>query len=132
MKKLLLTLCLLLITLPAYAVDVELTASWNANPEADLAGYYIEIGETSGNYDAPIDVGNVTSYDFTVDVPEGTEKTIYAVVSAYDTSGNVSEKSDEANKRIDKQPPGKPTGTVIEIKLTVSVTSDGNVTVAME
>src|SRR5580765_8579179 len=56
------------------------TATWNANPETDIAGYKISYGTSSGSYTTTIDVGNVTSYVLTL--PDG--QTYYFVAQAYD------------------------------------------------
>ena len=44
----------------AFAANV--TFKWDANGEADLAGYKIYYGTSSGNYTNSVDVGNTTSY----------------------------------------------------------------------
>jgi len=55
-------LCLfLMVPNPGYTGEVTLT--WDANTETDLAGYKVFSGTASGTYDTnnPIDVGNWTS-----------------------------------------------------------------------
>ena len=38
------------------------TASWDPNPEPDIAGYKLSYGTATGVYTTTVDVGNVTSY----------------------------------------------------------------------
>ena len=66
----------------------ERKAVWNMNQEQDLAGYKLYLGN-SGEFSRSIDVGLVTEYVF--DWPFGSD--LYAAVTAYDSSGNESEKS---------------------------------------
>ena len=75
------------------------TATWNANPESDIAGYRLLYGTQSGNYTTTIDVGNVTTYVATV----VGGKTYFFVVQAYDTSGLTSPNSTEVSIAV---PPG--------------------------
>ncbi len=116
MKRLLLVLAFMILpflSLQAAVVDV----SWNANTEADLAGYKLYYGTTSGVYELPIDVGKVTSYSVTVN-PKVTT-TYYVTLTAYDMSGNESPKSDEASITVtvaDTTPPAKPTGLKMVIQ----------------
>ncbi len=75
------------------------TVSWNANTEADLAGYRIYVGTKSGSYGdvGPFEVTNGTS--FTVpNLPLGA--TYFFAVSAFDKSGNESAKSAEVSKSL--------------------------------
>ncbi|MEP7152475.1 MAG: fibronectin type III domain-containing protein [Nitrospira sp.] len=75
------------------------TVSWNANTEADLAGYRIYVGTRSGSYGfaGPFEVSNSTS--FTVpNLPVGT--TYFFAVTAFDKSGNESTKSAEVSKSL--------------------------------
>src|SRR5205809_2908520 len=58
------------------------TATWNPNPESDIAGYKLSYGTSSGIYTTTIDVGNVTSYVVTVTAGQ----TYYFVVQAYDVA----------------------------------------------
>lgn len=121
MKRLLLVLAFMILpflSLQAAVVNV----SWNANTEADLAGYKLYYGTTSGVYGLPVDVGKVTSYSVTVN-PEVTT-TYYVTLTAYDMSGNESPKSDEASITVtvaDTTPPAKPTGIRMLIQEIVSI-----------
>lgn len=71
--------------------------AWNANAESDLAGYKVYSGTSSGRYGAPVDVGRVTSYQFS-NLKLGT--TYYFAVTAYDVNGNESLLSSEVSKSI--------------------------------
>jgi uncharacterized membrane protein len=82
-----------------YAATV--TASWNANPEPDIAGYRLSYGTQSGVYTAQVDVGNVTSWPLTL--TGGV--TYFFVVDAYDTAGLVSPNSAEISFAV-PLPPG--------------------------
>jgi hypothetical protein len=79
-----------MMTQTSYGASLNL--EWNANTETDLDGYKVYYGTSSGSYGEPIDVGNVTEYELT-GLNEVT--TYYVAVTAYDTSSNESEKSDE-------------------------------------
>ncbi|KHE90274.1 MAG: fibronectin type III domain-containing protein [Candidatus Scalindua rubra] len=70
----------------------QFALSWTANTESDLAGYKVYYGNTSGNYDANVDVGNQTNYTLTGLV---NGQTYYVAVTAYDSSGNESAFSSE-------------------------------------
>jgi hypothetical protein len=75
----------------AEAASVSL--AWNANQEADLAGYRIHYGTTSKIYQYNVDVGNFTSCTISK-LEEG--KTYYFAATAYDTQSNESDYSKEA------------------------------------
>jgi membrane-bound inhibitor of C-type lysozyme len=67
--------------------------SWQANSEADLAGYRVYYGTASKTYTAsPINVGKTTQYTVN-NLTSGT--TYYFAVTAYDTAGNESGFSSE-------------------------------------
>ena len=84
------------------ASAATLSMSWNANTEADLAGYQVYIDQA-----APVDVGLVNLYQVEITPSEGQR---YAVqVTAYDLTGNVSQKSEVATCVYDT-PPAAPTG----------------------
>lgn len=85
---------------PAQAAVANL--SWQApatntdgSPIANLAGYKVHIGTSSGNYSQHIDVGNTTSYS-TSSLIDGS--TYYFAVTAYDASKVESPYSNEASK----------------------------------
>jgi len=85
------------------APDNSITLAWNS-PDAnsdgsdinDLAGYKIYYGASSGNYTQSIDVGNITS----AAISNLSSGTWCFATTAYDTSGNESEYSNEACKTI--------------------------------
>jgi len=79
---------LLLIPSILYAGDVNL--HWRPNTETDLAGYTIHYGTESGVYTTNIPVGNVVIHTLSLNAG-----IYYIVVSAEDTSGNVSDNSYE-------------------------------------
>jgi hypothetical protein len=65
----------------------SITLIWNANTEADLAGYKLYYGIESLNYSTFVDVGNVTEY--TIDNLEERVR-YYFALTAYDLSFNES------------------------------------------
>ena len=81
------------------------TLSWNANTESDLAGYkaYYGTSPKSGStpatagYSDTIDMGNVTSYVIS-NLTSGV--TYYFSITAYDTSTNESDLSEEVLKAM--------------------------------
>lgn len=99
---------------PVLAADV--TLSWIANTEADLAGYKIYQSTISGQYGAPVaTVGKVTTQTLTL--PTLTvDQTYFWTITAYDLAGNESGKSAEVSKLVAGVPavtkPGTPVLTV--------------------
>jgi hypothetical protein len=72
---------------------VQVTLTWNPNPETNLAGYRVYVGTSSGVYTTlNVDVSNVTSYTVTGLAPG---HTYYFAVSAYDLNGLESGLSNE-------------------------------------
>ena len=117
MKKLFTILAILAIAGIAQAATVQVT--WNPNTEPDLAGYRLYVGEASGQYGEPIDLGNVTGHVMEITPEYGA--TYYFALTAYDTSGNESGYSDEATCFIpDGVKPEKPTGLRAIIQAIVS------------
>ena len=117
MKKLFTILAILAIAGIAQAATVQVT--WNPNTEPDLAGYRLYVGEASGQYGEPVDVGNVTGHVMEITPQHGA--TYYFALTAYDTSGNESGYSDEATCFVpDSGAPEKPTGLRAIIQAIVS------------
>jgi len=110
MKKILFSLMLTMFTVSAYGATVNYQATWDANTESDLAGYKLYI-----NNNNVIDVGNVTSYDGSIEVPDNAVTDIKFELTAYDVSNNESERSDSVTLTVDFEPPSKPTGLVAKI-----------------
>lgn len=86
LKKLLIFAILALFTVlaPVGAFCETVTLAWDANQEADLKGYILYYGTSSGNYTSNIDVGNNIQYT-TPDLPDRT--TYYFAVTAYNDIG---------------------------------------------
>ena len=84
---------------PSHADAFECTLSWDANSDPDIAGYKVYYkanysGQPSGDYDAVIDVGNVT----TVTIEDLEDGTVYFFsVTAYDSSDLESDFSNEVS-----------------------------------
>lgn len=96
----------------------ELIISWDRNAEADLAGYKIYYGTSSGQYTQIIDVGQVTSY--TVGgLSEGVK--YFFAVTAYDTAKNESDFSQEVSATIPVTDMTPPTIYAIIVKSAVSL-----------
>ncbi len=92
MKKILFTVVFLLLVTPAEAAYLDI--AWDSNSEPDLAGYWIYYGTESRNYTNSVDVGNVTTYHLD-NLSEGV--TYYIAATAYDTSDNESDFSEEVS-----------------------------------
>ncbi|MEP6933705.1 MAG: fibronectin type III domain-containing protein [Nitrospirota bacterium] len=78
----------------------NVTLTWTANRESDLAGYKVYVGTTSDTYNFPGSVfvtGNVTSYTVS-NLPKN--QTYFFAISAYDSAGNESPLSAEVSRSI--------------------------------
>src|SRR5258705_2619005 len=72
-----------------------ITLSWSPNPPSEnVAGYKLYIGTESGMYDAPIYVGNVTTYAFTDAIPG---QAYFFAIAAYNALGATSALSYEVS-----------------------------------
>lgn len=93
MKYLLLTISLFFIH-AASAQSVKLI--WEANPETDIAGYRLHVGDESRVYITTIDVGTVLEYSMAI--PSGIVQ--FFSVTAYNTAGFESAYSNEVSASI--------------------------------
>src|SRR5262249_61104170 len=80
------------------------TATWDPNPESNIAGYLLSYGTQSGAYTTTIDVGNVTSRQ--IDLAPGVR--YFFVVQAYNTAQLISPRSAEASIDLTTTPPPLP------------------------
>ena len=78
--------------IPMIASAFNATLEWDANTETDLAGYKTYYGPGSRTYTNIVDVGNVTSNRLFALTPGAT---YFFAVTAYNTSGDESDFSDE-------------------------------------
>lgn len=100
----------LLVLIPTFAFSATVEVSWNANTEADMASYNVYQGATL--------VGNVLHPTTKYTVNNLADGTYSFSVTAVDTSGNESLRSDAVSIKIDTTAPAKPTGIkAIIIKL---------------
>ena len=91
------------------AADVAAPAvslTWSPNPEADLAGYKLHFGTSSGNYSTVLDVGRTASAPLP---PMILGNTYYVALSAYDTEFREGPLS--AELAVTASPPGPVAGT---------------------
>ena len=112
MKKLIvIIICILAMASMAWA-DSNVTLQWTANTENDLAGYRIYRGAQAGGpytqvgNDIACGPNDATCCEFIdMNIPDGT----YCwVATAFDTSGNESEYSNEVIDTLDSVAPAPP------------------------
>ena len=110
LRNVVLLILTFLVFFPASAMTASILVSWNENQESDLQGYKVYCGTQSHQYGVPADVGDTTSYQI-----DGLDNgdTYYVAVTAYDTSGNESDYSDEASVYIPIPDTTPPTGSVV-------------------
>lgn len=103
-KSILFYICILMVCFALWSCQaVAVSLVWDANTEGDLAGYRVYRGTVSGTYSLVEDVGDQTAYNDIV-----SDGGYYWVITAYDTSGNESDYSNEVNKIVDTIPPLAP------------------------
>ena len=88
MIRALLALAIWLLTSPAFAAVQNCTFVWNARTDADLAGYKISWGTTSGTYPNVVTLGTVTTTTCAA-LGMTSAGTYYAVINAFDTSNQA-------------------------------------------
>lgn len=78
------------------AAAETITLAWDANTEADLKGYYVLYGPSSGNYTVKSAIVLKPATQVTLDSPD-LVGTVYFVATATDTDDNESAYSEEIN-----------------------------------
>ena len=93
----------------------EFGFTWDANIEADMAGYRLYRSSTSGGYS----YGEAFAYavfGLVTESPrytEGVEGTYYFVLTAVDDAGFESDPSIEVTLNVENMPPSAPSGCAI-------------------
>src|ERR1017187_9399842 len=86
------------------AADQSVELTWDPSPSSDVAGYNVYYGPASGDYNSMISAGAVTDLEIS-GLLEGV--TYYFAVTAYDSSGQESELSNEVSYTVPGiSPPG--------------------------
>lgn len=94
-------LAVFFLVLLATARAATVTLAWDESTSAEVTGYNIYYGTTSGGpYPTKQDAGNATIYT----TPNLSDGTYYFVATAYDGSGNESSPSDQVSKTIASSP----------------------------
>ena len=94
MTRAILALAIWLLTSPAFAAVQNCTFVWNARTDADLAGYKISWGTTSGTYPNVVTLGTVTTTTCAT-LGMTSAGTYYAVINAFDTSNQTGPNSSQ-------------------------------------
>lgn len=107
MKRWALFFAILLIPSLAAAATVQLVFEWDANREADLAGYRLYQSDISGQYTKGSfiqQVGKVTTTSEVIDILPG--DATYFVLTAFDLDNNESGFSNEVTFFLSETSPG--------------------------
>lgn len=117
MKSLVLA-CVLMFACVGSALAADSVLTWNANTEADLAGYKIFFAPQACTAQgplaplvvngAPVVLGRVTTYRH-VGIP-AIDGTMCWEINAFDASANESGRSNRVSKVVNLIPPVPPTG----------------------
>jgi Malectin domain/Bacterial TSP3 repeat/Fibronectin type III domain len=88
---------LLVLTFSTSAFATQVTLAWDANSESTLAGYKVYYGYASRQYSVNVNAGKTTQATIS-----GLDdaKIYYFAVTAYDTSGNESDYSNEVSYNL--------------------------------
>lgn len=114
-KKLLICIGIIIaMTAPLWAVGVSVgkgcVISWDANKEADLAGYKLFVGTTSGSYGPPQTVLIPAQSITCAGVGVTTDGQYFVTITAYDKTNNESAKAIEVPFTVDGTTPVVPVG----------------------
>jgi hypothetical protein len=87
----------LYLSLPLSGAHSQVTLAWDVSTSSEVTGYNIYYGTSSGDYLSSIDAGKVLTYSIS-GLQSGV--TYYFAVTAYDTSGNESDYSNEVSYSV--------------------------------
>lgn len=131
-KKVLIGIGVLALSLGLYSItkagDKELTFNWEQTISTDFAGWNLYMkADSTGNGDLanytkvmtiPYSGSEEVTYeqDFDLNSPDGEVHTYYFVLTAFDTSDNESDASNEVDASIDFEKPSKPSNIRVVVK----------------
>lgn len=95
---------------PVVRAAARVTLAWDANTEADLGGYKVYYGTSSGAYPFVVDAGNVTTQAIS-NLQDGV--IYYFAATAYNTAGLESDFSTQISHAIPVAPRAATTGTIV-------------------
>ena len=123
MIRALLALAVWLITSPAFAAVQNCTFAWNARTEADLAGYKIRWGTTSGVYPNTVTLGTVTTTTCSA-LGMTSAGTYYASIAAFDTSNQTGTYSSQISVTLATVDPAPTAPTITTFSPTSGAVGD--------
>jgi len=91
----------------------NVTFTWDANSESDLAGYRLYQSQTSGIYNNP-HVAEIPAGTEEVTLNDVSDGTYFWVLTAFDDSGNESGFSNEVTASLDSTAPVPPSNLLID------------------
>ena len=117
MKKIILSILFVFMFVTiGFAGTKTLNFAWNQSITPDFAGWKLYQGDVSGatnTLSMTIPYGGTAQTEYTgaknIVSPDGQTKTYYFTLTAFDTVGNESARSNEVNATIDFEAPGVPT-----------------------
>lgn len=119
---LILSLIILSFALVGRAHAGEVTLTWDANTDQNLAGYKLYFGTASKSYTGSVNVGNTTSYTL-ANLADG--EIYYFAATAYDGYGNESDYSAELAHAVGNHPPVADAGPDQDLAEALTVTLSG-------
>jgi hypothetical protein len=108
-----------LLLMPTMSLGADVSVSWNANTEADLAGYHLYQSTTAGAHVKGVFSADILKPATAYTVAGLQDGTYFWVLTAYDVAGNESVFSDEVSLKIDNAP-AKPGGFKAAIKALIA------------